>query len=273
MNNGKLEEEKMELSESDWIIIDEIMKECRECIIKPGVLREDTGRNKNGKAAHELVWTQSKYAWIATLASCAEIYGDPVTRKADNDVQALAQRLLGFAGARVCIPFYDMFPDYLLQSGRHVSTKGLRLKRGEPCSCHENIAKLWEKNLRTYKIMTGYAFLADRDGGMWVCHSWILHKDGYIIETTGRRNKYYGRIIDPVESPIFALNALGRLPCYWLKGKINLPVVARVPPTRDPVSTHAGADAECPVGGEYRFPPVAPTPAVSVEECEQQRKV
>jgi hypothetical protein len=65
--------------------------------------------------------------------------------------------------------------------------------------CHENAATIWAKDLKHTRIVTGYALSVD---GLWRQHSWVLKKDK-LYETTVSRDKYFGIILDEVESAKF----------------------------------------------------------------------
>lgn len=58
----------------------------------------------------------------------------------------------------------------------------------EQSECHANCEALYQKN-KTHKIYTGYALSKD---GLWRNHSWIITKNGSIIETTELRVLYLG---------------------------------------------------------------------------------
>lgn len=59
------------------------------------------------------------------------------------------------------------------------------MKRG---NCHPNACRALNK-YETCHIETGYAF-SDNEG--WLSHSWLVNKEGKIIETTATFEEYYG---------------------------------------------------------------------------------
>ena len=77
---------------------------------------------------------------------------------------------------------------------------GLILKRGEPCGCHRNTARLWAANPEKLVIATGYYLSQD---GMWRAHSWCLRatsRGGRIVETTNKALLYFGIPLNQKES-------------------------------------------------------------------------
>ncbi len=111
---------------------------------------------------------------------------------------ALENRLLAYGGSRmVYLPEPHLVG--LLSHGQ-VFDGRVVLKRGLPNRCHENVAALWNKNRSTSAIVTGYAL---SDDGLWRQHSWLLRKQ-HVIETTMRRERYFGVVLDLGESLRFA---------------------------------------------------------------------
>jgi hypothetical protein len=114
--------------------------------------------------------------------------------------RVLEKILLSFGGKEV-IPMPSGFIDMLLARGMLIvpTKKNFRLLTGEPCECHENTAVLWKRSKGKMKIMTGWAL---SDDGLWRQHSWGL-ADDTVIETTTKRDKYYGFVLTDAESKDF----------------------------------------------------------------------
>lgn len=94
----------------------------------------------------------------------------------------------------------------LAADGEVVPGRPRRLVRGEPSSCHQNVAALWKARPKTIRIMTGYALSDDH---IWRCHSWAIDKySGRLIETTVERDLYYGIRLSAKEAARFAEEAL-----------------------------------------------------------------
>jgi hypothetical protein len=71
----------------------------------------------------------------------------------------------------------------------------VRLRRMDPCECHRNVLKLWEKAPERYVIMTGWG-LTGKDG-YWRPHSWAVDDpQGVLVKTTSRRARYFGAPIN-----------------------------------------------------------------------------
>ncbi|MCD8084592.1 MAG: hypothetical protein LUE86_14065 [Clostridiales bacterium] len=109
----------------------------------------------------------------------------------------LRDRLLAFGGSEACLPIRDQDYDALMEYGQvWIGHQHITLRKGVPSRCHENSCYQWLKyrnqNTGTFGIATGYALSQD---GMWRQHSWCILKKprSYrIIETTERRELYYG---------------------------------------------------------------------------------
>ena len=119
-----------------------------------------------------------------------------------QEVELLKQILLDIGGKEARVE--DDEPDcyQLLTRGTLFNKPQDILYNGEMCQCHKNSVFLWEKNKREERLVTGYAL---SNIGVWHQHSWILYEDN-IIETTLPREKYYGYILNEMESENFLLN-------------------------------------------------------------------
>lgn len=118
-------------------------------------------------------------------------------------VLPLEAKLLSYGGKRMV---YVGEPDLqaLLERGIVFEEVSV-LIRGEPSHCHENAARMWNEAREVYSIATGYALSAD---GLWRQHSWLLrnHPTGRqhrLIETTVKRVKYFGIILDEQDAEEF----------------------------------------------------------------------
>ena len=83
----------------------------------------------------------------------------------------------------------------------------------EPNRCHENIARLWlqkRKRDALIGIATGYCL----SGDLWGQHSWGVRKDS-LLETLGKREKYFGIRLEGVDADVFAFKALYRDETNW----------------------------------------------------------
>jgi hypothetical protein len=63
------------------------------------------------------------------------------------------------------------------------------MNRGEACRCHSNCLTAWVKN-PGLSFVTGFGLT--NDDGLWCAHSWLMTKSGQIIETTVKRDMYFG---------------------------------------------------------------------------------
>lgn len=105
---------------------------------------------------------------------------------------ALEQRLVGLGGARVVVTGIDEDLDELLDRGVMFDAAGAVLQRSRMSQCHENAAVLAAEG--RVRIATGYAL---SDDGIWRQHSWVVGRhDDILIETTERREAYFGVLLD-----------------------------------------------------------------------------
>ena len=115
----------------------------------------------------------------------------------------LEQKLLTLGGQRMV---YRHEPDLASLLSRGEAFDGpAELIPGESRQCHSNVAQLWHENKKTFAIVTGYALSKD---GLWRQHSWLLRKKPEIgqyrvLETTIRREKYFGFVLTDSEAENF----------------------------------------------------------------------
>lgn len=116
--------------------------------------------------------------------------------------EKLRDMLLKIGGKETFIEDDD--PDF-----RNYFQRGVLLDResdilliGELCQCHKNSINLWSTNKNKYRMMTGYAMSSH---GNWHQHSWLIDENDNIIETTAKREKYYGYILTESEAEDFLI--------------------------------------------------------------------
>lgn len=154
----------------------------------------------------ELIWQQTRFAWIAARPEHIDDRGKPVTTKLDAFIQTLCACLLQYGGTHVCIPFDEKNIELLLRRGQLMAPPEIELHPGEARRCHANSADLWQQHRKLYRIATGYALTeADR---MWRQHSWVWRRDGYLIETTEPRSLYFGVVLNSLQAFLFVRNYL-----------------------------------------------------------------
>ena len=94
----------------------------------------------------------------------------------------------------------------LLDRGRYFPGSGARSRRGEESACHANASMLLVATKGAVRIASGYALSPD---GLWRQHSWgVAAEDGRVVETTERRVRYFGFILNDAESLLFLLGNL-----------------------------------------------------------------
>jgi len=111
----------------------------------------------------------------------------------------LKEILLDIGGWAACVPRIEPDIEKIMTRGRRFPGKSIMMK-GEPSQCHSNSAFCWDANREACSICTGYALTRD---GMWRQHSWILTRDGLVVETTMKRVQYFGYIMTEDECEQF----------------------------------------------------------------------
>jgi hypothetical protein len=116
----------------------------------------------------------------------------------------LEQKLLTVGGTRMV---YRYEPDLKrLLKNAVVFDECAELIPGTPHTCHSNVAHYWNENKEILAIATGYALSED---GLWRQHSWLLRKNVMakqcpLLETTVKREKYFGIILTDTEAESFS---------------------------------------------------------------------
>ena len=109
----------------------------------------------------------------------------------------LEKRLLAFGGLIAILdqPEHDI--EALMERGRCFPRVSARNCLGIKSACHSNVSALFALTDGMARIATGYALSSD---GLWRQHSWgVDARDGYVVETTVRRHRYYGFVLDEAE--------------------------------------------------------------------------
>ena len=117
----------------------------------------------------------------------------------------LRDALLRFGGNEVVLPGFEQDLNLIMDRGELRYGDGAELRVGNPSSCHQNSALLFEDDPENLRIGTGYAL---SDDGAWRQHSWVFKRDGGIIETTVPRVAYFGVQLNQGASEGFAYENL-----------------------------------------------------------------
>jgi hypothetical protein len=119
----------------------------------------------------------------------------------------LERRLLGLGGTIALLFLADPQIGELLDRGRYFPGAGALMRLGEPSACHANTAMMFVRSRGEVRVASGYALTPD---GLWRQHSWGVDvEDGRILETTCRRVRYYGYVLNDVESAMRLLAIKG----------------------------------------------------------------
>jgi hypothetical protein len=115
-------------------------------------------------------------------------------------LQQLSDLLLEIGGAFVVAPNkIDRDVAALIARG-FVMTRRVVLNRIASNGCHSNVAELWRGG-SIIGIATGYALSRDK---LWRQHSWGMRRDGVMLETTEKRLKYFGILLQDESANVFA---------------------------------------------------------------------
>lgn len=137
-----------------------------------------------------LRWRQTAYTWLAVNQKSDDFRGSKLEKPVSKQVRELCSQLLSIGGKVVVVEFHEsQFCNVLAELGEVDSYDRLKINKGEDRECHTNSAILWSNNKDTYILVTGFAL---SDDGVWRRHSWIRTKGNTLIETTIKREKYYG---------------------------------------------------------------------------------
>lgn len=130
--------------------------------------------------------------------------------KNQKDLLQLRDRLLSYGGEQACFAYIEDDLDKIMSRGKiFVGPGNTKMMKGQPSQCHKNSCNLYQANkgVNDLRICTGYALSKD---GMWRQHSWLIwFKDDNtfkIVETTTRRELYFGFIMNEVEANNFCLD-------------------------------------------------------------------
>jgi hypothetical protein len=81
------------------------------------------------------------------------------------------------------------------------------MRRGMPSECHANTALMFVRSKGAVRIAFGYAL---SDDGLWRQHSWgVDAKDGRVFETTERRVRYFGFVLEYPAAAVLIAMILG----------------------------------------------------------------
>jgi hypothetical protein len=115
----------------------------------------------------------------------------------------LERRLLDLGGTLALLFLPDPSIGELLARGRYFPGGRALMRLGLPSCCHSNAALLPVQTDGAGRIAFGYALSPD---GLWRQHSWGLTiKEGRIVETTERRVRYFGIVLDDAETMLWLL--------------------------------------------------------------------
>lgn len=135
--------------------------------------------------------------------------------------RSLRDKLLKNGGKEVVFFHHEHHLDNLIKYGEALPAKGARQLKGESSRCHENSARIWLTSPDTIKIGTGYALSSD---GLWRQHSWAIEdrlasnnglKNRIPIETTTRRIKYFGIVLNRAETLEFVAGTIPEI-SIWI---------------------------------------------------------
>ena len=150
----------------------------------------------------ELLWRQTKFTWLAIDSNSDEIIGSELEKPVHESVKELCSHLIKLGGNMVVVEFHEspVFCKALVKFGEIIASAKLEISNGEERECHTNSAMLWSQNREDSFLVTGFALSED---GVWRRHSWVKTNDDTLIETTIKREKYFGMILEEAGAEAF----------------------------------------------------------------------
>jgi hypothetical protein len=122
----------------------------------------------------------------------------------DELLDTLEPKLRAIAGDRVARQHHPNLR-LILDEGALFSPRKVRTTRGRPNKCHLNVALEYAADSHSLVVATGFGL---NDGG-WRLLSWLWRPEqGLIVETTVRREKYFGVTLDDRQAAMFVLTEI-----------------------------------------------------------------
>jgi hypothetical protein len=147
------------------------------------------------------IWTKTPAAWIASRRD-VDPPGLPLKVEVPPHLQLVAATLLAIDGDRVELPYGDMGDRRLARDGQVFNQRRQPAAAARPGTARERVAALWRRDRAAHTICTGYAL---GDDPTWRRHSWAVHRDGYLVEPTEPRRRYFGVPVTGLRAVRFAL--------------------------------------------------------------------
>lgn len=117
-------------------------------------------------------------------------------------IQPLRKKLLNIGGDEV-VPNREEQADEFIQNGSVINFESIMLVNGRSSQCHSNSCLLYQQNEEITHIGTGWALSED---GLWRQHSWAMKNKNTLVETTLKREVYYGLLLTGEEADEFIKN-------------------------------------------------------------------
>jgi hypothetical protein len=124
-------------------------------------------------------------------------------------ILTLRDKLLTFGGEQAIMPDTESDIERINNRGQFWYGDRTKMILGKPIDCHSNSSLIFEKNRNKpdvdVRLVTGYA-LSKR---MWRQHSWLVSinsEENVIIETTTKRDAYFGYVMTKEEANRFAIS-------------------------------------------------------------------
>lgn len=150
-------------------------------------------------------------AWFSGHPEFKTPYEMAGGRQAPPEIWTLRDGLVAMGGEEVCLPGYEPDLEKIIARGQLWGRSDMVMRGGQPSHCHSNSAFLWESSQDRMALATGFAL---SDDGVWRQHTWCIEPAATrarTVETTERRELYFGFVMTLAETLKFAATELDQV--------------------------------------------------------------
>jgi len=136
----------------------------------------------------------------------AKFFKERMKAFGNSHTVSMQQKLLTLGGAfLVPMPEPDAATKRSLTRGQVLEVSHIKMFEGVPSQCHGNSADLYLGLAPDWQLCTGYSLTLNDQ--LWRRHTWLYNpKTKTVLESTTKRDTYYGVTLKPWEALHFAIN-------------------------------------------------------------------